>query len=292
MINNRLNINNKAKMNNKVRVNNKLKMNNKGKFRKEEKFHDEWAHSIRLDELMVDESFEACTSPENKFILKKLGNLRGKKILELGCGGGEASVYFAKKGAIVIATDISGGMLDVVKKLARKHKVKVHTVQCRSDKLPFPDSSFDVVYAANLLHHVKHEPTLKESYRVLKKGGVFVSYDPLAHNPLINVYRRIAVKVRTHDEAPLKMRDIRGFKKIFSKVEYNAFWFFTLWIFIRFYLIEKINPNKERYWKKILIEHKRLKKSYTRLERMDGAFFNVLPFMRRYCWNIVIIAKK
>jgi len=261
-------------------------------FKKEEKFHDNWAHSININSLMVDESFEACTSPENRYILKKLGNLRGKKVLELGCGAGEASVYLAKKGAIVTATDLSNGMLIVVKKLAKKYKVKVNTVQCRSDKLPFPDASFDVVYAANLMHHVEHEPTLRESYRVLKKGGVFVSYDPLAHNPIINIYRKMAMGVRTEDEAPLKMRDIKGFKKIFSKVEYSTFWFFTLWIFIRFYLIERVNPNKERYWKKILIEHKRLEKTYKRLEKMDKILFKILPFMKKYCWNIVIIAKK
>ncbi len=268
------------------------KKNRVDKFVKEEKFHDEWAHSMNLKELMVDESFEACTSPENKFILKKLGNLRGKKILELGCGGGEASVYFAKKGAIVTATDISGGMVKVVKKLATKHKVKVHTAQCRSDKIPFPNESFDIVYAANLMHHVKHLPTLKESYRVLKKGGIFVSYDPLAHNPLINIYRRMATDVRTEDEAPIKMKDLKEFRKIFSKVEYSTFWFFTLWIFIKFYAIERVNPNKERYWKKILIEHKRLKKTYTRLEKLDNLLFKILPFMRRYCWNIVILARK
>ena len=164
------------------------------KFKKEEKFHDEWANSIDLNSLMVDESFEACTSPENKFILKKVKSLKGKKILELGCGAGEASVYFAKKGAIVTATDISQGMLDVVQKLAKKHHVKLTTKQCTSDKLDFPDGSFDIVYAANLMHHVEHEPTLKESHRVLKKGGLFISYDPLAHNPLINIYRRIATR--------------------------------------------------------------------------------------------------
>jgi ubiquinone/menaquinone biosynthesis C-methylase UbiE len=267
-------------------------MKKDNKLKKEEKFHDEWAHSMNLKELMVDENFEACTSPENKYILKKLRSVHGKKILELGCGGGEASVYFAKKGAVVTATDLSGGMLEIVQKLAKKHKTKLTTIQCPSDKLPFEDSSFDIVYAANLMHHVQHEPTLLESHRVLKKGVIFVSYDPLAHNPLINIYRKKATKVRTEDETPLKMRDIKTFKRIFSKVEYNSFWLLTLWIFIRFYLIEKINPNKERYWKKILIEHKRLEKTYNRLEKMDRAILKAMPFMRRYCWNIVIIAKK
>lgn len=261
-------------------------------FKKEEKFHDHWADSIDLNCVMIDESFEACTSPENKFILKKLGKLKGKRILELGCGAGEPSIYFAKKGALVTATDLSTGMLKVVRKLSEKCGVEVQTVQCRSDKIPFPDSSFDIVYAANLLHHVEHEPTLREAYRVLKKNGLFVSYDPLAHNPIIKVYRRMATEVRTKDETPLKMADLKKFRKIFKKVDHTATWFFTLWIFLRFYLIERVHPNKERYWKKILIEHKRLEKSYKRLERLDNILFKVLPFMKRYCWNIVIIARK
>jgi ubiquinone/menaquinone biosynthesis C-methylase UbiE len=267
---------------------------NKKIFHKEEHFHDEWANSIDIKKLMVDENFEACTSPENKWILKKLGNIKGKKILELGCGGGEASVYFAKKGAFVVATDLSGGMLEVVKKLAKRHKVSknVRTVKCRSDKLPFPKESFDIIYTANTLHHVDHDPTLKESYRVLKKGGIFASYDPLIHNPIINIYRRMAMKVRTDDETPLKMSDLKKFREMFSKVEYKTTWLFSLWIFIRFYFIERVDPNKERYWKKILIEHKRLKKSYTKLEKMDNFIMKILPFMKRFCWNISIIAKK
>ncbi len=261
-------------------------------FKKEEKFHDEWADSIDIDQVMVDESFEACTAPENRLILKKLGHLKGKKVLEIGCGAGEASVYLAKKGADVIATDLSGGMLVVVRKLAKRHHVKLKTVRCPSDKLPFKDSSFDIVYAANLIHHVDHESTLLEAKRVLKKGGIFVSFDPLAHNPILNVYRRIATKVRTEDETPVKMSDLKLFRKLFSSVEYHATWLMSLWIFIRFYLVEHVHPNKERYWKKILIEHKRLEKTYNRLEKVDHLLLRLFPFMKRYCWNIIIIARK
>jgi hypothetical protein len=39
---------------------------------KEEKFHDEWAQSTDTDSVMVDEFFEACTSPENRFIMKSI----------------------------------------------------------------------------------------------------------------------------------------------------------------------------------------------------------------------------
>ena len=259
---------------------------------REENFHDHWADSINIDEVIVDELFEASTSPENRIIIKKIGNIKGKKILELGCGAGEASVYFAKKGAEVTATDISNGMLEVVQKLAKEHNVTLLTKQSVSDNIDFGDETFDIVYAANLLHHVDILSTLREASRVLKKGGGLVSWDPIAHNPMINAYRKMATEVRTRDEHPIKMKQLKLFSKYFSSIETETTWLFTLWIFIRFFFMDRIHPNKERYWKKILREHKKLEKTYYRLEKLDKFFLKVFPFLKRYCWNIVIIAKK
>lgn len=260
--------------------------------RQEESFHESWAKSINVAEVLVDEFFEACTAPENRMILGKLGDLRGKKILELGCGAGEASVYFAKKGADVTATDLSAGMLRVVEKLAERHAVSVATKQNASDHLDFPDGSFDIVYASNLLHHVDIEPTLAEARRVLKSGGIFASWDPLVHNPVIKVYRRMAMKVRTKGEHPLSMGDLRIFRRYFSRVDYDTTWLTTLWIFMKFYLIDRVHPDQERYWKKILLEHKALAPLYGRLARIDAVLLKALPFLRRYCWNIVVCARK
>jgi len=259
---------------------------------KEKEFHDDWALSIDITKLMVTDNFEACTAPENRLIKASLGPIDGKKMLELGCGAGEASIYLASKGAVVTATDISSKMLSVANRLAQKHNVSIETKQCASDNIQCNDEEYDIVYAANLLHHVDIEITLKEISRILKKGGIFASWDPLAHNPLINIYRILAVKVRTAEEHPLRMDDLILFRKYFSEVQIHMTWFFCLWIFIRFYLIERIDPNKERYWKKILTEHERLRSQYTFLERIDNFFLKLFPFMRRYCWNVTVIARK
>ncbi len=268
-------------------TNTKIKILNR-----EENFHDNWADSINIDELIVDELFEASTSPENRIIIKKIGNIKDKKILELGCGAGEASVYFAKKGAEVTAVDISKGMLEVVQKLAKKNNVSVSTKQSSSDNIDFEDGTFDIVYAANLLHHVDILNSLKEVSRVLKKGGILASWDPVAHNPMINIYRRMATDVRTKDEHPIKMKQLKLFSKYFSSLETETTWLFTLWIFIKFYFLDRVHPNDERYWKKILKEHRQLEKIYYRLEKIDKFFLKVFPFLKRYCWNIVIVAKK
>lgn len=259
---------------------------------KEEEFHNGWAEQIVIEEVMVDESFECITAPEGRKVAEWLGDITGKKVLDVGCGAGEASVYFAKQGADVTASDLSLGMLGVVNKLADRHGVKVKTAQATAEVLPFPDDYFDVVYTGNLLHHVDLEKTLGEMRRVLKPGGSFVSWDPLAHNPVINIYRMIATKVRTPDEHPLRMSDIKRFSKYFHSVEYETYWLTTLWIFVQFCFIERVNPNRERYWKKVIKEHTRLAGVYGFFDKIDRILLKCFPSLKRFCWNVVIRGTK
>lgn len=78
--------------------------------KREEEFHDEWAISENIDDIDVISIFESFLSFENKFIVSQMGNLKGKKILDVGAGLGESSVYFALKGAEVFYNDISPKM--------------------------------------------------------------------------------------------------------------------------------------------------------------------------------------
>ena len=259
---------------------------------REEDFHDQWASSVDLEEILVDESFEACTAPEGRRIMAWLGDIRGKRVLDMGCGMGEAAVYFAKQGAKVTAADLSGGMLLVAERLASRHKVAIETIKCPAGDTALPDGAFDIVYAGNLLHHVEIEPTLNEARRILADGGMAVFWDPLRHNPLINVYRRMAADVRTEDEHPLAMRELDIFRRVFRTVRFDCFWFFTLWIFLRFYLIERVGPSQQRYWKKIIVEHERLEPIYRRWARWDAWVLRRLPLLKRYCWNIAVACEK
>ena len=259
---------------------------------REERFHDEWAASVDVEQIPVDESFQACTAPECRWIARQLGDVAGRRVLDLGCGMGEAAVYFAKLGADVTAADLSSGMLGVVQRLAARHNASVRTAKCCATDTALPDAAFDVVYAGNLLHHVEVEPTLREVHRILKPGGVFVCWDPLKHNPLINIYRRLASGVRTEDEHPLAMKEIRAFRRIFRNVRYECFWLLAQWIFLRFFLIERVSPNRQRYWKKIITEHRRLEPIYRRWARLDEWVLRALPFLKRYCWNVAVVCEK
>jgi ubiquinone/menaquinone biosynthesis C-methylase UbiE len=259
---------------------------------REQDFHDQWASTIDIDGINVRDYFEACTAPENRFILRQLGDVRGKYLLDLGCGAGENSVYFSKLGANCVASDYSPGMVDVALKLADRNGVQVEGRVINAMDIDFPDNTFDIVYASNLLHHIPEpEITIREIHRVLKPGGKMCFWDPLKHNPVINVYRKMATEVRTEDETPLDLNIVQFVRSLYTQTSYDTFWIATLWIFLQFYLIEKVNPNQERYWKKIILEQHRLEKTYRRLERLDK-FLKKLPLMKRMAWNLGVVATK
>ena len=140
---------------------------------RETRFHDRWAEeSARLDAAQVSKAFEAITAPENRFIMKLLGDVRGRKILDIGPGLGESSIYFAMKGADVTAADISPGMIEACLRNARALGFEITGVVSSAEDLNLEKDSFDFVYASNILHHVVDRERFLSSIRdVLKPGS-------------------------------------------------------------------------------------------------------------------------
>ena len=258
----------------------------------EREFHDAWANSEDVEKIDVLASNEVCTSPEMRYITQRLGNIKGKRLLDVGCGLGEASVYFAMKGADVTSSDLSQGMLDATSYLAKINGVAIKQHIASAEDMKFDkDIKFDVIYAGNLLHHVDIDETLKRIKPHLAPNGIFVSWDPLAYNPAINVYRSMASEVRTPDEHPLKWSDIKLFRKHFSSVNTRYFWLTTLIIFIIMAVAQRRNPNKERFWKVVVQEGEKWAWIYRPLEIFDQFLLSIFPPFRLLCWNVVIICK-
>ena len=262
------------------------------RFEREERFHDAWADSTSVKTIDIHAVNEACTAPEMRFITKELGDISGKTLLDVGCGLGEASVYFATKGARVTATDISQLMLEKTAELARHYKTEVQTHKSTAEDLCLGvNKKFDIIYVGNLLHHVDINETLGRLQAHVKPSGKLVSWDPVAYNPVINVYRRIATNVRTPDEHPLRLKDLNLFKNHFQKVRRQWFWLFTLSVFLLMFLFQKRDPNKERFWKVVLYEGEKWKKIYRPLEFIDRILLKLFPFLKPLCWNVVVIAE-
>ncbi len=257
---------------------------------KEAEFHDQWALSTRLEDVDVRGAFEAPTAPENRCILREMGRrggLKGKRVLDVGAGLGESSVYFALQGADVTTTDISPEMVALAQRLAEHHGTRVRGAVSTGESLNVDAASYDYVYIANTVHHVvDREAMWKQVKRALKPGGWFFAWDPLAYNPVINLYRRMATEVRTEDEAPLTFAELDRVRGHFEEVAHREYWIAALVLFAKYYAINRVHPNQDRYWKRILKETPASLWWWRPLAAADEVLGR-LPLVRRLAWNIV-----
>jgi len=259
---------------------------------KEIEFHDEWARSTGLGSILMKEAFEAPTAFENQFILRQMGSLRGKRLLDIGSGLGESSVYFALQGAHVTASDISPEMVALAVRLGQFHGVEVEGIVSTAEDLGGLSESYDFVYLANVIHHVHDRSKLfAQVRRALKPGGRYFSIDPIAYNPLINYYRRIATKVRTEDETPLTTKDIALAREFFPNVQHREFWVAALALFLKYYLVDRVHPNDDRYWKRILRETDSSLVWWKPLALLDRLLTRI-PGIRWWAWNTVMFGTR
>jgi SAM-dependent methyltransferase len=259
---------------------------------REAAFHDDWASHTPVEDVLVRECFEAPTALENRFILSQMGPLQGKKLLDIGSGLGESSVYFALKGARVTTVDISPLMVEKVLALGKKYGVELEGIVSGAEDLNVPENQYDLIYIANTIHHVENRRLLFEQMRrALKPGGRFFSYDPITYNPAINLYRKMATAVRTPDEAPLKRADVAMAHKYFARVRHREFWISTLALFAKYYVIDRVHPNQDRYWKRILHETPRRLRWWIPLRGLDQVLTRV-PLVRWLAWNMVMWGEK
>ncbi len=256
-------------------------------------FHNQWGNSTEVEAIEVEKYFQAETSPDFRLAKKLLVDLKNCHILDLGFGLGEASIYFALQGAQVTALDISPGMLVCVKKLSKKYGVekKIKLVESPAEKIPLQNESFDLIFGGNVLHHVDISKTSKEIKRILKKGGKAIFIEPLGYNPMIQIYRKLAKDVRTKMERPFTFSDIKKLGKGFRYITHTEQQLFTTLIFVWFFVGERLNPSRARYWKKIIDESERYAKVFKFLEKIDWLILKI-PLLKMLCWNTVVELRK
>lgn len=112
----------------------------------------------------------------NEDQLQLVGEVKGKRVLEIGCGGGQCSIAFAKRGAIATGIDISDQQVKFARKLAEQEGVPATFLRRSVENLsPIPDRSQDVVFSSYALQFLKRTTRcFAEVVRVLKPGGLFV----------------------------------------------------------------------------------------------------------------------
>ena len=110
----------------------------------------------------------------------------GARVADLGCGSGVFTDLLSRQGYRAVGLDLSPKLIA----LGRAKYPAVEFLEGDVEALPFPDESLDGVLLSGLVHHLP-DPTrcAAEVFRVLKRGGSFVAFDPNRMNPFMYLYR-------------------------------------------------------------------------------------------------------
>jgi ubiquinone/menaquinone biosynthesis C-methylase UbiE len=153
-----------------------------------------------------------------------LGDVKGKQFLDAGCGEGYLARYYAKKGAIVTAIDLSQRLIETSEQLTDNEGI---TIDYRVDNVCYiesvPKAEFDIILSNLVLLNVPClSDAIKEFHRVLKVGGVLVF--SIVH-PAFNFYGPGSWEMGEKDPKT-KRREGLYFKvdRYFDEEEYERFW--------------------------------------------------------------------
>jgi len=157
--------------------------------------------------------------------LRILGDVKGKRILEIGCGGAQNSIALSKWGARTVGVDLSQKQILFGKRLMRNRTAEVDLSVSDMEKLPFKDESFDIVTTAVSLHYVPDlNAAVAETNRVLVEDGCFIfSTDhPFSEGKLVRYRGKSAVALRNY----FKRRIVRWTDKLpdGSKVKMHSYY--------------------------------------------------------------------
>lgn len=163
-----------------------------------------------------------------EYVFSLLGDVRGKTVLEYGCGDGTNTILLGNRGAKIISLDLSPELIRVARArvVANGLSEGVEFVVGSAHNVPLPDESVDVVVGIAILHHLDLTLAAAEVKRLLKKGGTAVFQEPVRNSTLIRLIRKL-IPNRSPDispfERPLTDKELRDFSAGYSSFHWRPF---------------------------------------------------------------------
>lgn len=151
-----------------------------------ENYHTGWRSESNYSKEMYENDLNAhlyrrLESDRRRIIpwLDNAGTLRGKRILEIGCGSGSSSVAIAEQGAKVVGVDIDDGALSVAKDRCKIYGVEVELILLNAVRImdTFGTNAFDIIIFFACLEHMtiaERLTSLKAAWEMLPTGGLLV----------------------------------------------------------------------------------------------------------------------
>ena len=156
-----------------------------------------------------------------------VGNIKGKRVLDFGCGNGSNSLLLARRGASVCGIDISHDLLAIARERLGRADTPLQPLflVASAHDLPFESESFDLVFGIAILHHLDLRLVSAEVHRVLKPGGRAIFQEPVRNSKLIEFGRRLlpARDDVSPFEHPLTNAQLEEFGSRFQKGAARAF---------------------------------------------------------------------
>lgn len=231
---------------------------------KVQEFYDQQWKSSGRD--IFSQAFTEAIQQSSSF----LGELKGGKLLEIGCGSGEQACHFARAGAEVTIIDISAESLKAAQQLAQQQGVVLIAALMDAEQLGFPADNFDFIYINSTLMHVHQQKVLQECSRVLKKGGKLVIIEPLKFALFVQLYRLFG-SYRKMKPKYATLRMFKEGKKYFSEYQHKEFYFFSSALLPVF------------WWRRPFLH-----KIYRHLVKLDTVLVGIFPSLRPGCWVSVV----
>jgi 2-polyprenyl-3-methyl-5-hydroxy-6-metoxy-1,4-benzoquinol methylase len=214
------------------------------------------------------------------FELINLEELEGKTILDVGCGNGQYSVFFALLGANVYGIDISQVGIEVARRIAKVNDVAglcQFSIQ-NAANMDYDDGTFDMVIIHDALHHIIKYPGVREEVlRVLKINGILICADGLYGNPFFAIGRFFTMRGKeAKGDVMMTLSDLEDFTKGFSdhKIELMSLLFMSKRIFR-----SGLNFPPIRWFLYIL-------------KKTDDILLALFPALKKYCGEVVLVARK
>jgi ubiquinone/menaquinone biosynthesis C-methylase UbiE len=107
------------------------------------------------------------------------GDVRGKTVLDLGCGSGEDVVILAERGAQVVGIDISPDLVAIAQQRIGNANLTATVKVGDAYNTGLPDESVDVIFCIALIHHLDIKVARDEMWRILRKGGTVILKEPI-----------------------------------------------------------------------------------------------------------------
>lgn len=119
-----------------------------------------------------------------------------KRVLDYGCGTGNATLRLRASGLEVTSIDASLTMLATTRTRARARDIEPVLVQADGEHLPFRNRSFDAVVCTGVLHHLPEIPdAVAQQTRVLTEDGLLFISEPYQHRPWLSVPGELALRL-------------------------------------------------------------------------------------------------